>query len=88
VLHLIGADQLDDVVSITVDRRWRIRRYGDALVNETKLDTQTLYWLGTEGMALCVLSTGIERKGLRWSFWTKRSYATKPKSLRYCIGLL
>ena len=55
VLHLIGADQLDDVVSITVDRRWRIRRYGDALVDETKLDAQTLYWLGAEGMALPIV---------------------------------
>ena len=55
VLHLIDADQLGDVVSITVDRRWRIRRYGDVLVNETKLDAQTLYWLGTEGMGLPIV---------------------------------
>ena len=55
VLRLIDADQLGDVVSITVDRRWRIRRYGDALVNETKLDAQTLYWLGMEGMALPIV---------------------------------
>ena len=55
VLRLLDADQLGDVVSITVDRRWRIRRYGDALVNETRLDTQTLYWLGAEGMSLSIV---------------------------------
>ena len=55
VLRLLDADQLGDVVSITVDRRWRIRRYGDALVNETRLDAQTLYWLGAEGMALPIV---------------------------------
>ena len=55
VLRLLDADQLDDVVSITIDRRWRIRRYGDALVNETRLDTQTLYWLGAEGMSLSIV---------------------------------
>ena len=55
VLRLLDADQLGDVVSITVDRRWRIRRYGDALVNETRLDAQTLYWLGAEGMGLPIV---------------------------------
>ena len=48
VLRLIDADQLGDVVSITVDRRWRIRRYGDALVNETRFEEQRSYWLGDE----------------------------------------
>ena len=38
-----------------MDGRWRIRRYGDALVNETRLDAQTLYWLGRESMGLPVV---------------------------------
>ena len=55
VLRLLDADQLDDVVSITVDNRWRIRRYGDALVNETKLEDQCLYWLGREASDLSIV---------------------------------
>lgn len=50
VLRLIDRDQLDDVVSITVDEKWRIRRYGDMLINETRLDTQCLYWLGKDSL--------------------------------------
>lgn len=48
VLRLVDRDQLDEVVSITVDGKWRVRRYDDTLVNETKLDAQCLYWLGRE----------------------------------------
>ena len=48
VLRLIDRDQLDDVISISIDGKWRIRRYGDALVNETRFEEQRLYWLGDE----------------------------------------
>lgn len=48
VLRLIDRDQLEDVVSITVDSNWRIRRYGDVLINETKFEAQCGYWLGSE----------------------------------------
>lgn len=55
VLRLIDPDQLEDVVSISVDDKWRIRRYDDVLVNETKLDAQCLYWLGKEGTDLPIV---------------------------------
>ena len=48
VLRLVDRDQLDDVVSISIDGKWRIRRYGDALVNETRFEEQRSYWLGDE----------------------------------------
>ncbi len=48
VLRLIDRDQLDDVISISIDGKWRIRRYGDALVNETRFEEQRSYWLGDE----------------------------------------
>lgn len=48
VLHLIDRDELDDVISISIDGKWRIRRYGDALVNETRFEEQRSYWLGDE----------------------------------------
>ena len=48
VLRLVDRDQLNDVVSISIDGKWRIRRYGDALVNETRFEEQRLYWLGDE----------------------------------------
>lgn len=48
VLRLVDRDQLDDVVSISIDGKWRIRRYGDVLVNETRFEEQRSYWLGDE----------------------------------------
>ena len=48
VLRLIDRDQLDDVISISIDGKWRIRRYGDSLVNETRFEEQRSYWLGGE----------------------------------------
>ena len=48
VLRLIDRDELDDVISISIDGKWRIRRYGDALVNETRFEEQRSYWLGDE----------------------------------------
>lgn len=52
VLRLIDRDQLDGVVSITVDDKWRIRRYGDELINETMFEEQCLYWLGKDVLDL------------------------------------
>ncbi len=48
VLRLIDRDELDDIISISIDGKWRIRRYGDALVNETRFEEQRSYWLGDE----------------------------------------
>ena len=59
VLRLIDPDQLGDVMSIDVDGRWRIRRYGDVLVNETRLDAQALYWLGKEGVDLPIIQRAM-----------------------------
>lgn len=52
VLRIIDRDQLEDVVTISIDGKWRVRRYGDALVNETKFEEQCLYWLGKEASKL------------------------------------
>lgn len=52
VLRIIDRDQLEDVVSISIDGKQRVRRYGDALVNETKFEEQCLYWLGKEASNL------------------------------------
>ena len=54
ILRLLDRDQLDDVASISVDGKWRIRRYDDMLVNETLFENQCLYWLGKKASALPV----------------------------------
>lgn len=55
VLRLIDRDNLDDVMSIDIDGKWRIRRYDDVLVNETKLERQCLYWLGKKAADLPII---------------------------------